>query len=346
MIPADQAVRFNKVQETFKQDKIPADPIRPNSSTPDGSGSARPDESILDDSEVDVDSNAESLVSSRLDSSTPDGSGGSPGRTSLQILNTDDESRNTAQIDSVNKDDAMHSSTSSGFAWSTTTSEPQSISDNGHLNEPESSQGFTNDQGFGDHLESDSGELLDNEASINVDSFGIASSNDVNESSSIEGYYLDNAENSILYIENPNRVSNASEVPDNIMNSGRGADNIHDLVSDYLELTNQREGDLGEFGEAESLHTLDELVSEYITNNGLSVDEYYSIQKEVMAQIDNSVEQVNLADDNVTAESNTTLDNISSPEVFSINHDDAIDAMQMNTVDEISSDSNDHLDMI
>jgi hypothetical protein len=63
---------------------------------------------------------------------------------------------------------------------------------------------------------------------------------------------------------------------------------ITDLVADYLEIINSQDTDSqDDYVEAELAYALDELVSDYIELNGISIEEYSSIQEDVLNAIEN-----------------------------------------------------------
>jgi hypothetical protein len=63
---------------------------------------------------------------------------------------------------------------------------------------------------------------------------------------------------------------------------------ITDLVADYLEIINSQGTDSqDDYVEAELAYALDALVSDYIESNEISIDEYSSIQEDVLNAIDN-----------------------------------------------------------
>jgi hypothetical protein len=73
----------------------------------------------------------------------------------------------------------------------------------------------------------------------------------------------------------------------NEIESNDNSTDIGELVANYLETINSQDLDSqNEYTSAELAYALDELVSDYIESNGIPVDEYASIQEDVLNAID------------------------------------------------------------
>jgi hypothetical protein len=124
-----------------------------------------------------------------------------------------------------------------------------------------------------------------------------------------------------------------------------GPSTIDELVSNYLELTSKSEEEPGITDEAENAYTLDELVSEYLVNNGLTVDEYYTIQEEVLAQIDETTEQEDAAENETIGDNNNLLEVAPEDQELMNDLDDTLQA-NIDKIDDLFTNHDEHGDVI